>query len=33
MSQWEQLTKEHPVEGLWKCYFRFHNAAEVINHK
>lgn len=33
MAHLERLTRENPVEGFWKCYYRLRNEGEVINHK
>ena len=33
MDQLEELAKENPIEGFWKCYHRLRNAGNVINHK
>jgi len=33
MDQLEELTKQNPVEGFWKCYYRLRIAGNVINHK
>jgi len=33
MYQLENLAKQNPVEGFWKCYHRIRNAGTVINHK
>ena len=33
IEQLEKLTKENPVEGFWKCYYRLRNAGNIINHK
>ncbi|MBS0646440.1 MAG: IS3 family transposase [Verrucomicrobia bacterium] len=33
IDQLEKLSKENPVEGFWKCYYRLRNAGEVVNHK
>lgn len=27
------LTQTHPRDGFWKCYFRFKNQGEKVNHK
>ena len=29
----ESLSKENPLEGFWKCYYRIRNAGDIINHK
>jgi len=29
----QQLAKDHPREGFWKCHYRIRNTGEVINHK
>ncbi|MBK7884852.1 MAG: transposase family protein [Chitinophagaceae bacterium] len=33
MVQLENLAKQNPVEGFWKCYYRIRNTGTVINHK
>lgn len=33
MKQLEKLSKQNPVEGFWKCYYRLRNGGSVINHK
>jgi putative transposase len=33
IDQLEKLSKENPVEGFWKCYYRLRNAGEIVNHK
>ena len=33
MQRLEELAKQNPVEGFWKCYHRIRNNGEVINHK
>ena len=33
MQELEELVKQNPVEGFWKCYHRIRNAGRVINHK
>ena len=29
----ENLSKQNPVEGFWKCYGRLRNGGTVVNHK
>jgi putative transposase len=33
MEQLEKLSREHPVEGFWKCYYRLRHAGYRVNHK
>lgn len=33
VSSLEKLSRQHPVEGFWKCYYRLRNAGETVNHK
>mgnify|MGYP001768585652 CR=1 FL=1 len=33
MDQLEQLAREHPTEGFWKCYHRVRNTGDIVNHK
>jgi putative transposase len=33
MEDLQRLSKEQPVEGFWKCYYRLRNAGKIINHK
>ena len=29
----ESLSKENPLEGFWKCYYRIRNSGNIVNHK
>lgn len=29
----EKLSKQYPIEGFWKCYYRMRNGGEKVNHK
>lgn len=29
----EMLSKDHPMEGFWKCYYRLRNNGMIVNHK
>lgn len=33
VEQLEELSRQNPVEGFWKCYHRIRNSGTVINHK
>ncbi len=33
INRLENLAKENPVEGFWKCYYRIRNAGTIVNHK
>lgn len=33
IQQLENLSKENPIEGFWKYYYRLRNTGEIVNHK
>lgn len=33
IARLELLSKDHPLEGFWKCYHRIRNNGTVVNHK
>lgn len=33
MQRLEKFAQEYPREGFWKCYYRFRNSGDKVNHK